>query len=519
MNKKEIYFSLVLLFSIITFIVNLKLSSSLNLYGDTAMNYTILENAQKEGFLFNPIFPSLMKYSFIDSVYTQPLAFFNNNNFNFEDSIYSQAVNHLRFHFYAIIFLLAPLVKMFSAKIIVNTLNISSFFGLLFLGYCLLRNQRIPIFLSLLSVLAFSFNLAWSQSLFHQPFYDRLFMVMSFAFVLTCVKKNFSPIYFILALLISSMTVEKALIYNAIFLFSYVVANFQKIDQVRLKYFLGAAFFCFFIFLLVSRLYLNNPYYQSAIPHSLSDLFYRITEILTIEDQKNRTFTFLLEVSPLLILPLFFAFRFFLIAFIILIPNIIGNIGGAEKIGFSTHYHSLYLGFLCFAYLLAINNLYKSNIKFKRIFIFLYLMLTILFYLFFSINNKNLIEFKFSNLNYVNQIADFYKSRGSAQKNQDLINNLIPKESRLSVSETAMAYVYDFKNLSFFPYNYENSDFLIVQYSVVQGKNLPYFMTLLGEDHNIKSRLAIYNRLVDAGFNPEKPLAISPDFMIIGKEL
>jgi len=44
-------------------------------------------------------------------------------------------------------------------------------------------------------------------------------------------------------------------------------------------------------------------------------------------------------------------------------------------------------------------------------------------------------------------------------------------------------------------------------------------MTLLGEDHNIKSRLAIYNRLVDAGFNPEKPLAISPDFMIIGKEL
>jgi hypothetical protein len=517
MNKKEIYFGLVLLFAIVTFIVNLKLSSSLNLFGDTAMHYTILENAQKAGFLFNPIFPSLMKYSFIDSVYTQPLIFFNNNNFNYEASIYSEAVNHLRFHFYAIIFLLAPLVKIFSAKDIVNTLNISSFFGLLFLGYCLLRNYKMPIFLSLLSVLAFSFNLAWSQSLFHQPFYDRLFMSLSFIFILTCVKKNFSPIYFILALFISSMTVEKALIYNAIFLISYLAVNFKEIDKVRLKYFLCAAFFCVFSFLLISKLYLNNPYYQSAIPQSFSDLVSRIIEISTIEDQKNKTFTFLLEVSPLLILPLFFAFRFFLISSIILIPNIIGNIGGAEKIGFSTHYHSLYLGFICFAYLLAINNLYKSNIKFKKIFIFLYLMLTILFYLFFSINNKNLIEFKFNKLNYVNQLDSFYKSRGSAQKNQDLINNLIPKESRLSVSEAAMAYVYDFKNLSFFPYNYENSDFLIVQYSIVQGKNLPYFMTFLGEDHNVKSRLAIYNRLVDAGFKLEKPLATSPEFMIIGK--
>lgn len=43
------------------------------------------------------------------------------------------------------------------------------------------------------------------------------------------------------------------------------------------------------------------------------------------------------------------AWRWTLIAIGALIPNLLGNIGGAEKLGWSTHYHSAYFPFLVFA--------------------------------------------------------------------------------------------------------------------------------------------------------------------------
>jgi hypothetical protein len=412
---------------------------------------------------------------------------------------------------------LAPLVKFVNAKVILSALNISSFFGLLYFGYLYLRKSRLPVFLSLVSVFAFSFNLAWSHSLLQQPFYDRLFIALSFLFALSCVKDKFSPLLFLVCLVISSLIVEKALIYNVIFLFSYIFINFKNIEKPRLYYFLVSTFLCLILFFLITKFFLNNPYYQSAIPHSLTELISRIVEITTQKEQANKTITFLFEVFPVLLLSIFFAFRFFILAFIILMPNIIGNIGGAEKIAFYTHYHSLYLGFIFFVFLLSISKLYESKIKFRSIFLLLYLTLLIPFYLFFSINSKNLYEFKYNNLNYISDLVRFYNSQGTAQVNQDLITNLIPQNSALSVSESAMPYVYNYRNLSFFPYNYEASDFLIVSYSLVDNKKIPYFMTFLGEDHNIKSRLVIYSRLKNAGFKVDEPLAISSDFMIIGK--
>jgi hypothetical protein len=51
-----------------------------------------------------------------------------------------------------------------------------------------------------------------------------------------------------------------------------------------------------------------------------------------------------------------------------MVPNIIGNIGGAEKYGFLTHYHTLYFPFLIFASIMGYIQLIKiCKTKIQRI--------------------------------------------------------------------------------------------------------------------------------------------------------
>jgi hypothetical protein len=69
---------------------------------------------------------------------------------------------------------------------------------------------------------------------------------------------------------------------------------------------------------------------------------------VTDANARAKTILFLLINAPLLLLALRAPF-WGGIAIVTMIPNIFGNIGGAEKVGWSTHYHSTYIPALMFA--------------------------------------------------------------------------------------------------------------------------------------------------------------------------
>src|SRR5207302_1111825 len=54
-----------------------------------------------------------------------------------------------------------------------------------------------------------------------------------------------------------------------------------------------------------------------------------------------------------------FEWRLALIAAAAMLPNVIGSIGGAEKVGWTTHYHSVYLPFLVAAALFGFGSLWN----------------------------------------------------------------------------------------------------------------------------------------------------------------
>jgi hypothetical protein len=139
------------------------------------------------------------------------------------------------------------------------------------------------------------------------------------------------------------------------------------------------------------------------------------------------------------------------------------------------------------------------------------------FYLFFTTNEYNQIKFRFNHNSYLYQWKSLYESAGAAKKVESFISQKIPIGARLSSSEIFIPYLYKHENVSFFPYNYEDADFLLVNYRVINNQYIPYFMTYLGEKHNIETNSAIYNRLKLAHFDFENPLYLDNSGMIIKK--
>ena len=515
-KNKEVCTVLIVTLILIFLITFLRLYSPINKYADAGLMYSALEFINKYKFPYIPWAPTLGQYMHTDAIYTQPINFFTKHNFNYINEN-AGAHNLIKFHSYFIAYLMAPFAKIFSAPFIVNFMHAFSFVGVLSLSYCYLRKYRIPILISLITIFSVSLNHAWSQALFQQPYFDRLYLIFSLALILSTVKYKFNRFYFSLFFILSSIIVEKALIFNFIFLISYLILYYKDITRVKVFYFLGAAILSLLSFIFLSKFYLNNFYYEGMMPSSISNFIDLVKNIFSSEDLKSKIFCFIVGISPFLALTLFFAFRFFLISIATLLPNILFTVGGAEKVGFYSHYHSVYFSFLVFGFILSLINLYNSDFKFKKIFTLFYLLLTIVFYLFFTTNEYNQIKFRFNHNSYLYQWRTLYESAGAAKKVESFISQKIPISARLTSSEIFIPYLYNYENVSFFPYNYEDADFLLVNYRVINNQNIPYFMTFLGDKHNIEANGEIYKRLKLAHFDFENPLFLDNGAMIIKK--
>ena len=513
-NKEIIIVSLISL-TLISIITALRISSPNNKMGDTALMYSTLEFINKYNFPYIPFGPTLGKYLNGDSVVTQSMDFFKNHNFNYTAYI-SDEHNVIKFHTYLIAYLMAPFAKIFSSPLVVNWFNSLSFIGVLSFAYYYLRSNRVSILISTLSIFAISLNHAWSHALFHQPYFDRLYLVLSFLMIIFTIKHKLSVFYFLIFFSLSSCVAEKYLIFNFLFLITYSVLYWHDLTREKLFCFVVAAIFSLLTFFIATKYYLNNFYYEAMIPKSISNFIASISNILSSEALRNKTLCFFIEVSPLLFLQLFFARKFFIISLVMLLPNIFFTIGGAEKTGFYSHYHSGYLSYLFLGFVMALSNLYNSEFKSKKILIYLYTSLTIVFYLFFSVNSLNKFEFRFNTNSYLNDFSNFYKTRGQILEVENFIQYNIPENANLSVGEIFMPYVYRYEKVSFFPYNYENADFLLVNYSKINGKNVPYFGTFLGEEHNFESNLIIYGRLKQF-FDFDNPLFLNDSMLIVAK--
>lgn len=512
----NIYIPVVAIVLVSTILAVIKVRSGSYFQGDTGNYYILLENIHRGLGAYNQFMATLVDYSYIEKLHSIDTQEFCKKSF---DAVTHgvEDFNHFRFHYYPILYPLSILLYAFSAPYVTHFIDIFSFISFLYLAYYILVKNNCGSIGSLLIVIVISFHPAWSWSIQGAPFPDRLFLPFGLlAFYLIDFKN--STKYGLLALSICGMIVEKVILYSGIFLILHTLLFYKKNRDIAARLVFGLSMIL--VFELLKRYQLTaNPYYESFINLSPSALLNLFKDSYFL----NGIFSFLLVNLPFLLVILIKSPRLFAITFAMMIPNIIGNIGGAEKTGYFTHYHTLYFPFLIYSFCISMSeiqkDLLKKNPALKYLQYLLLLLVLVYFYgISFSQSQKIVLNYK-NDSSYLSYFSRIYKDKNNYEFITQQVDKYIPRDSRISSVEAGWPYLYQHLNSSFFPYNINNADFLIVNYSIVGGE---YFYSGLNSFKGVEAtnvmNSCLNDKIKQAKFNIREPIKLSGSLAILKKE-
>jgi len=163
-----------------------------------------------------------------------------------------------------------------------------------------------------------------------------------------------------------------------------------------------------------------------------------------------------------------------------MLPNIFGNIGGAEKTGWATHYHSFYFPALAWAAALGYGVLVERTATRKQLKAIPYAVVAVLLFLFALMNPTVAIP---PGLSFANVSTSFFPTladhankyvfqsgaRDAFSDAADGIEQSIPRGSVVSTIEAGMPILYPDRTLEFFPKDIDNADYAVLGAEVVDG--------------------------------------------------
>ena len=243
------------------------------------------------------------------------------------------AENLLDVHAYWVLYPLALATLLVPGLILIEAASALTYAGFLALVYAVVRRRGVPLVGSLLfcALVIASPGWAWS-ALFGQFFPDRLFVLAGFAFMLVVGRANGSRIgQLALALLCASIN-ERAALVAGVFVLAYVALYWRRVSNDRLfKIGLGAVLVAYAAIVVHGE----SSVYAGFFPTTLPALQAEFSNPVFL----RATLDYVTVCLPLLLLAAF-EWRAAAIAVLLMLPNIFGSIGGAEKTGWDTHYHS-----------------------------------------------------------------------------------------------------------------------------------------------------------------------------------
>ena len=488
---KNNFFEFFLFFLVATFFFSFIFSNYYQFFnqnGDSAFFVEVIHNVGKENKITSSIGSSIglmIKHLTSDP---QTYCLFGEDDTLLNNDLLKNA------HLYLIIFLFALFVKLGANPLILSSIIFALNFSLIILViFFYLKNKKIqkPYILIFLTLLFFwlPFSLSWIG----QFYFDRLFILPMLILIflvndLNNTKKD-KLIFFIL-LFYTAIIHERAALMAGCFLISYLVFFYNQIrDHRKLLFFSGLTLILYF---LIYVKYIQISYYSNA--YSFADLFSRIQWIFnnTI-DMRNLTIMFFLINFFFLFLSIF-NIRYFLIAFTSLLPNLFISIGGAEKTGLTTHYHSFYIPFLISGAVFGFVKL-KEILAEKRFLIFtcFFTIIFLFFNLHYDFSSRDKI-FNFNKLGRINHSLylkksfsylhiDYWRFQINNTKIMSTFLEKIEPNASVSVHENQHVFFSMKKNLiDYFPMGIGKSDYLVVQKNNDKMDDTIIFESFLGQD-------------------------------------
>jgi hypothetical protein len=355
---------------------------------------------------------------------------------------------------------------------------------------------------------------------------DRLFIPFGLAYALllyrmaklnkTFYKERCNYLYLAIIFgLLGAMATERATLMIISFSFAYLIL-FGK-NQLRIREFL---YLLLMIILLASLLsfYFLVIYRQHPGTGNLTSLLQDIPNFIDrIYQQKYflQTSEFVWINIILVGIFLFQHWKFAIIAIVAMAPNIMTTYGGAEKTGWSTHYHDMYFPFLVAAISIGFSKLWNNARTTGTKWIYIILMIIII------------ISFAYSTSIYRNSKSALFalvqftvKGNQSSEMQSKLIgqkiSSLIPKGVKVSTSEMFMPALYENRTLFFYPIGIEQADYVVLER--VENSDSSYYyagaISYIGKKNEIDG--CLNQRLIRSGFDVNNPIMVN-NFAILRK--
>lgn len=364
-------------------------------------------------------------------------------------------------HAYFILYLYAFLTIIFSSVYVLAFVNVITFILIPYIIYIYLKNNKIDLTCICICILIICVHPNWSIASYGQFYVDRLFILITLLYSLILydtLEKNTNKYNHLLVsiFLLGSLTAER----NALIIGIYTIAMYILYSKSYKNSFLvvigsiGVIWGLFYIFIisgssdntkLIQKSFDIHAIYNSSITNGI--LEYIIFNIILL--------------IPIIRFP-----KLLIITLLFLLINVFITVGGAEKNGWLTHYHSHYFGVLIASFLISVKCLYVLNkINIKKLLVLL-LSFMLLSFIYFQKGNS-----------IISKLIDFY-SKNSVQIHQsntfdDFIEGIRPTGS-VSAPDWASSSLYlKGFDVNILPSGIGKSEYVIVSFDATKkGINL-----------------------------------------------
>ena len=422
------------------------------------------------------------------------------------------ATNPLKGHAYLILYLVAPFARIFPSNVVLLWLLGTSFVGLVLLVYLLLRRAGLPVAAGVLFCLLVVCHPAWSQPLLWGQFYpDRLFVPLGFGFMYLVSRNRTSNGLLIAVAVLAALVNERAALTCGGFLIAYLALYWRTAANRKVKLGLAAALFAYGW--VLTTYVLVNPYYNNYFLKIGSTAF------------TPQAGLFVLVNLPLLLLA-FGAPRAAVIAVLMMLPNLLGSVGGGEKTGWATHYHSYYFPALVWAALLGYRQLYARFVARGRAPALYALTAALALYLAlldptaaprYSFGPGNLSQtFVLAFPSTVERVL----GPAGAALNEDAAraDAFVPKGALVTTTESGMPLIYRDHRLAYFPLDIERADYAVFGATVAGGRTFySGVVNYLGPAQQQRSNEIVVARMKRDGYDFEHALSLPAFGMIVVK--
>ncbi len=426
----------------------------------------------------------------------------------------AEPMNEFDRHSFPVLYLTVPFRLLFGAKSIAFFLNTLSFVGLLVLVYVIMRERGVPAWASASMVFLVSAHPDWSQAAFGQLGPDRYFPPLGLLYMWLLYERlaegKMRSAAIVVVGLLSILVTERSSTMIGLATFGGLLLYRGLRGWQRSDLLLGGiAAVAIGYPLAYGMLYQDNPDYGS-FQVSMGGF---LQSVLHTPGYAEKLEAFLLIDIPLFGILSVFEWRLAAIALGAMLPNVLGSMGGAEKIGWSMHYHAMYHPFLVVAVVIGFANLWKmtSNSRWRHVVIAIPMVLGACFVFLDPYSLERHAEFSVRRLREYAIVKTLeFQTKSGAAPPLIFFSNLrrevassVPARSEVTASDSFITALYGKRLIHFYPLGLESSDYAVLAYKK-DARGVKRFVganSYLGPETVIALDDCMNNRLQSAGYS------------------